>query len=356
MNHVNDQTLHLQHAVQQALEQKTPLEIRGGGSKSFLGRRERPQQILQTSAHTGVVIYEPTELAITVRSGTTLREVEELLQQQQQQLPFEPPAFSTHTTLGGIVAAGLSGPRRPYAGAVRDAVLGVKLINGKGEIVEYGGRVMKNVAGYDVSRLMTGAMGTLGVLLEISFKLQPQPQKSRTLSHELPLSKALAKMTEWTRETNPIDATVWHEGQLYFRLSGSAEGVDAARKKLGGEKINQPHQFWQKITHHQQRFFLHNKPLWRLSLPANTADLDLEGQQLVEWNGCQRWLLTNENENELRKIVMRHGGHATLFRGNPDCENPYHPLSSTLFRLHQNLKQAFDPHSIFNPGRLYAGL
>ena len=351
-----DQSLTLQAQVKAALNNKTPLAIEGGNSKSFLGRKINIANKLDLSGHQGVVAYEPTELAITVRSGSKLKDVEELLLKNNQQFAFEPPAFGENATIGGMVAAGLSGPRRPYAGSVRDAVLGVKIINGKGEILEYGGRVMKNVAGYDVSRLMVGAMGTLGVLLEVSFKLQPKPQYSLTLSHTVSAETALKKMLGWRRKNTPVDATTWFDGNLYFRLSSSEQVVANAQKVLDGEVINHADNFWSEIKNQRHQFFTQEKNIWRLSLPATLASTHKTAKELIEWDGQQRWLADDIPASEIRQYAEDLGGHATLFRSERSQNEPFHPLPGMLLKLHQQLKAALDPESIFNPGRMYKEL
>ncbi len=356
--HDNDQSAALQSQIEEALAQKTPLAIRGGGTKSFLGNPVEVAGVLDTSAHQGIVAYEPTELAITIRGGTRLQDVEKLLAENNQQFAFEPPGLGDAATIGGTVAAGLSGPRRPWSGSVADAVLGVKIINGKGEILEYGGRVMKNVAGYDVSRLMVGAMGTLGVLLEVSFKLQPVTPQSITLCQELSAGDALKKMREWARQNLVIDATAWLENRIYYRLSGNGTAVTHAEKKLGGDVVDDAQTFWQHLREQQHDFFHHGDYLWRLSLPVTTPQLETGMAQLIEWNGQQRWLAgSGKPAAEIREIAQGMGGHATLFRAATNSSiEPFHPLPDSLMHLHRRLKSSFDPSHIFNPGRMYAVL
>ena len=352
----NDNNLLVQSRVNAALDKKTPLVIHGGNSKSFLGRKPNAENELDMSDHQGVVAYEPTELAITVCSGSKLKDVEKLLSESSQQFAFEPPAFGDNATIGGMVAAGISGPRRPYAGSVRDAVLGVKIINGKGEILEYGGRVMKNVAGYDVSRLMVGAMGTLGVLLEVSFKLQPQAQQSLTLSQTVSAKSALKKMTEWSRKTNTIDATVWVDNQLFIRLSGTEQATANTRNTLDGDVIDNADNFWLDIKEQRHHFFQQHTNLWRLSLPATAPVTKIAANELIEWNGQQRWLAGDFDQQSCRQQAEQLGGHATLFRTETLEDEPFHPLPDHLLKLQQRLKAAFDPERIFNPGRMYKTL
>jgi glycolate oxidase FAD binding subunit len=335
--------------VQQALATRTPLCITGGGSKRFYGR-PCTGEALELAGHRGIVAYEPAELVLTARAGTSLVEVEALLAANQQMFPFEPPSFSPHATLGGMVAAGLSGPRRPWGGAVRDAVLGVKLLNGRGEVLRLGGQVMKNVAGYDLSRLMTGALGTLGVMLEVSLKVLPRPAEERTLVFELDAAAAAARQIEWGRRPLPLSATLYHAGRLRVRLSGSSQGVRAAAAVLGGEETDSA--IWADVREQRLAFFQAREPLWRISLPP--AAPALAGEILSEWGGALRWLVSTEPAESIRRRVVALGGHATCFRGPVD--QVFQPLSPPLLALHQRVKQALDPHGLFNPGRLYEAL
>lgn len=274
-------------------------------------------------------------------------------------LAFEPPHFNTSATMGGCVAAGLSGPRRAYTGAVRDYVLGTKLLDGQGNILSFGGRVMKNVAGYDVSRLMTGAMGTLGVLLEISLKVLPRPATERTLCFQASTPEAMAIMRRCTAEPLPVSATCFHESQLYLRLSGAESAVQTAHARLRGDEIGDGDHFWKSIRNHTHPFFREGKSsgksLWRLSIKSTTPPLSLPGKQLIEWGGALRWLVTDEDADTalIRTHAANAGGHATLFHGNKTVVPVFHPLSPALLKIHQRLKQQFDPAGILNPKRLY---
>jgi glycolate oxidase FAD binding subunit len=259
-----DLEAYLQERVRLALAARTPLCIQGGGSKAFYGRHCDAEP-LQVAAHSGVISYEPSELVLTARAGTRLAELEALLAENRQLFPFEPPFFSPAATLGGMVAAGLSGPRRPWWGSVRDAVLGVKLLNGQGEILRFGGQVMKNVAGYDLSRLMAGALGTLGLLLEVSVKVLPRPATERTLAFELDAPGAANKVLEWGRQPWPLSATLYHQGRLHVRLCGGEQGVAAALEALGGEESDNA--IWKETREQTLPFFQTEAPLWRISLP-----------------------------------------------------------------------------------------
>jgi glycolate oxidase FAD binding subunit len=331
-----------------------PLRIVGGDSKAFYGRQSDGTP-LQTVSHHGIVSYDPTDLVITARAGTALTEIEAALAEQGQMLPFDPPRFGEHTTLGGAIAAGLAGPARPWRGAPRDLVLGVKLLDGKGQVQNFGGQVMKNVAGYDIARLMAGAMGTLGVLLEISLKVLPQPAAERTLILEMDRERALHKMRELAARPAPLAGACHLEDRLYLHLSGNASGVAAWEKQIGGEH-GAGENFWGRLRDHQLDFFQQDAPLWRISLPPATGCRDYDAEALTDWAGAQRWLYTDMPAEHIRQEVARHGGHATLFRGGDRTGDVFQSLDPVTQRLHEGLKRTFDPKCIFNPGRMYAEL
>jgi len=284
-----------------------------------------------------------------------LRELEQALAEQGQMLPFEPPHFGEGATLGGAVACGLSGPRRPYAGSVRDFVLGCRLISGKGEALHFGGEVMKNVAGYDVSRLMVGAMGTLGVILDLSLKILPRPAVELTLVQERTPADAITAMNAWAGKTVPLSAAVYDGNRLTVRLSGAESAVKAAQQRVGGTVVENAAAFWERIREQRHAFFDGAAPLWRLSLPPATAPLDVPGTWLLDWGGAQRWLRSDADAETIRRAAGSAGGHATLFRGG-ERNDVFHPLPAALLGLHRALKRSLDPSGIFNPGRLYAGL
>ena len=347
----------LSRLIREAAKQRRPLCIRGGGTKDFYGGAIHGYK-LNTGDYRGIVAYEPTELVITARAGTPLLEVEAALREHGQMLAFEPPHFGSGTTFGGCVAAGLSGPRRPYAGAVRDFVLGVRILDGKGDDLKFGGQVMKNVAGYDVSRLMAGALGTLGVLLEVSLKVLPLPAFESTLLLKRKVADAILLMNQWAARPLPITATAYRDGTLAVRLSGARVAVDAAMKRVGGDAAApaEAERFWAGLRDQTDPFFTGVAPLWRLSVKSTTAPLELPGAQLIEWGGALRWLKSGADAKTIRDAAARAGGHATLFRGGDSSQGVFHPLPPALMTLHRNLKQAFDPSGILNPGRLYPDL
>jgi len=362
--------------IREAASQHRALCIRGGGTKDFYGGEIRGD-ILDTSGYRGIVDYEPTELVITARAGTPLAEIEAAMREKGQMLSFEPPHFgflpsplaplpgagegnvvpaspeNRMATLGGCVAAGLSGPRRAYAGAIRDLVLGVRLLDGRGSDLRFGGRVMKNVAGYDVSRLMAGSLGTLGVILEVSLKALPLPVAEITLRREQTQAEAIALMNEWAGKPLPLSATCYFDQLLYVRLSGAAAAVRAAREKLGGEEVVAGASFWQSLREHQLDFFRQPNPLWRLSLKSTTPPLNLAGLQLIEWGGALRWLKSDADAKTVRDAAAFGGGHAILFREGDKSAGVFHPLPPALKKIHQRLKRTFDPSGILNRGRMY---
>lgn len=338
--------------VQQAVARKSPLVIRGGSSKSWLGR-EVSGALLDISNHSGIVDYDPRELVLTARAGTPLHEIESILADAGQMLAFEPPHWGETATLGGTIACGLSGPRRPHAGSARDSVLGCEIINGHGEQLRFGGRVMKNVAGYDVSRLMTGACGTLGVLLEISLKVLPCPASTLTLVFECSAEQAIARMAELRTRPLPVDAVGYHTGACYVRLSGSQEAVNHAHTLLGGEVLPHPDSFWTNWREHKLHFFDAIAPLYRIVVKPATPPLAIEGDWLIDWAGAQRWLASNEPPEQIRETVAVQGGYVSLHRGG-DRAQVLNRLPEAMLLLQQRIKAGFDPYGIFNRGRLYS--
>jgi glycolate oxidase FAD binding subunit len=340
--------------IKAAAAERRALRFRGGGSKDFYGHALQGE-LLETRGHSGIVAYEPTELVVTARCGTSLVELEKTLFGHGQFLPFEPPHFGAGATIGGCVAAGLSGPRRASAGAVRDFVLGAQIVDGRGQLLRFGGQVMKNVAGYDLSRLLTGSLGTLGLILEVSLKVLPKPRAELTLSLEMPQPRALESMNRWAGQPLPISASAWSDGELGLRFSGAESAIRAAAAKLGGAAVEagQAERYWSGIREQSAPFFSGGTPLWRLSLPSRAPQLDLPGAQLIEWGGALRWLKSNAEAGIVRAAAARAGGHATLFRATDKAAGAFAPLPPEAARLHRDLKKAFDPAGIFNPGRLY---
>lgn len=353
--------------VQSARADGHPLLIRGGHTKAFYGEALQGQP-LDIRPLAGISSYEPSELVVTVRAGTWLADLEAALADQGQCLPFEPPHYALGGTVGGMVAAGIAGPARASVGGVRDYVLGATLLNGRAEVVSFGGTVMKNVAGYDVARLLAGSMGVLGVILEVSLKVLPRPPATATLRFEIDEATALRKLNEWGGQPLPISASAWWDGMLVLRLSGAAAAVQAAEKQLGGEPVEpaMAAPFWQGLRDHQDEFFTKAQAavqagatLWRVSVPQTAPTLDLPGnpahERLIEWGGAQRWVVTNAPAAVLREAAARAGGHAVVFRGDKS-PGVFAPLAPAQLGLQQRLKNAFDPEHIFNPGRLYPDL
>ena len=340
--------------IKAAAAGRRALRLRGGGSKDFYGNAPRGE-LLDTRGHCGIVAYEPTELVVTARCGTALADLESILSGRGQFLPFEPPHFGAGATVGGCVAAGLSGPRRASAGALRDFVLGLKIVDGRGRLLGFGGQVMKNVAGYDLSRLVAGSLGTLGLILEVSLKVLPRPRAELTLSLELPQARALESVNRWAGQPLPVSASAWSDGELGLRLSGAESAIRAAAEKLGGEAMQEAAatRYWEGIREQSGPFFAGETALWRLSLPSHAPQIELPGEQLIEWGGALRWLKTNAAAATVRAAAARAGGHATLFRAGDKSAGAFAPLPPAGARLHRELKQVFDPAGIFNPGRLY---
>lgn len=356
-----DQTEALQAQVQAASEKASPLAIIGGNTKAFYGNPSQGEP-LEVSGHSGIVNYEPTELVLTARAGTPLAEIEAALAKEGQALAFEPPSFGEASTIGGVIAAGLSGPARPYAGSARDMVLGIRLLNGKGEVMRFGGEVMKNVAGYDVSRLTVGALGTLGVILEVSLKVLPAPASHVTLQFDTPVNECHASSEAWLRNGRPLSATL-HDGEhFYARLSGTQSAIEDASQSLDGERVkaDDADALWASVRNHTHEFFhAAEPPIWRVSLPP-AADIEKHfagEEKLIEWSGQQVWLRSNRSIEALREAAQAAGGSLTRFYGStPEPTGVFQPLDAIQTRLHRSLKHAFDPKGIFNPGRLYPGL
>jgi glycolate oxidase FAD binding subunit len=376
---------------------KQPLRLRGGDTKRWYGEARTdftqdehdmsamPDTVaalhtLDARAYSGIVEYDPAELVITARAGTPLADIEAALAERGQMLPFEPPHFGAGATLGGCVAAGLAGPRRPYTGSPRDFVLGVELMDGRAQVLQFGGRVMKNVAGYDVARLMAGSLGTLGLILSVSLKVLPRAVADATLSFECSQEDALARFNQWAGMPLPLQGSAWYRGMLSVRLAGARAAVEAAKLSLGGTLMSpsKADVFWHSLREHTHPFYAPaGQALWRIAVPPTTVPLELGGDQLVEWGGGQRWLWADASAARaasMRERVALHGGHATLFRfgggAAPSDENSATARTDTgadipavftrppqpILDIHRRLKAAFDPAGIFNPGRMYRDL
>ncbi|MBO9355866.1 glycolate oxidase subunit GlcE [Bordetella petrii] len=345
-----------------------PLFVMGSGSKSFYGnyRPVTPQDghcLLDMTPYSGIVSYQPAELVVTVRAGTPLATLEAALAEHGQMLAFEPPHFGAAATVGGCVAAGLAGPRRMAAGAVRDYVLGARLLDSQGRILSFGGEVMKNVAGYDVSRLLAGSHGIFGAILEVSLKVAPRPYEERTVRYPATQQQALAQFTEWRGRPLAVSASCWSPaddgagGYVTVRLSGAPPAVRAAAAHIGGDELDAgpAEQWWASLREHTHPFFGGGQPLWRLALPPAAPALQLDWPVLVEWGGGQRWISGNADARAVRELAQQLGGHATLFRpaGGPiPADGVFHPLSPGVAAITRRLKQELDPAGLFNPGRL----
>ncbi|MGH8850338.1 MAG: glycolate oxidase subunit GlcE [Casimicrobiaceae bacterium] len=354
--------------VRAAAAERAPLRIVGGGSKDFYGQ-QLAGEVFEVAGFAGIVDYDPTELVITARCGTPLADVEQAMAQSGQMLAFEPPHYGPHATVGGCIAAGLSGPRRAYAGAVRDLVLGVRLLDGQGDDLAFGGRVMKNVAGFDVSRLVAGSLGTLGIVLEVSLKCMPLPRAEATLRFELPADEALRKLNEWSATPLPLSASCWHDGRLSLRLSGAETAVAAAARRLGGEPLDGAQAYWAGVRDQTHAFFAPFRSpaspgagqpvpaLWRLSVRSTAPPAPIGEATMIEWGGALRWAAASADDApQARAWATAHGGHATLFRAADKSAGVFHPLPPAMLALHRRVKAALDPAGIFNPGRMYAEL
>ena len=336
--------------IAQARAQSTCLGIRGGGSKDFFGEATDVDTVIDSREYTGIIDYAPTELVMTARAGTPLSEIRQALTDADQYWPCDPPGFGGQATLGGCIAAGIAGPGRAALGAVRDSVLGVGMLTGRGQQLAFGGQVMKNVAGYDVSRLMVGSLGTLGLLTQVSFKVLPVPQKSLTLAYEESISAAQARFLSISNSPAPCTASAWFDGTSYLRFTGSHIGVTDARQQAGGELVDDT--VWTQLRDHKIACLQHAKCLWRVSVLPASADL-LDETQVLEWNGGQRWLCDPEFDPRARLRA----GHATLFRAPVTAPIArFSPLAPVVAGIHQRLKDTFDPDRIFSPGRLYRDL
>lgn len=352
---MSDGAAELVERIRAAAANRQGLRIVGGNSKAFFGR-EVGGEPLEVSAHSGIVDYEPNELVLTARGGTRLAEIESALDTHAQMLAFEPPRYAETATLGGTLACNVSGPRRPWAGSVRDAVLGIRLIDGNGEALRFGGRVMKNVAGFDVSRLQAGALGAFGVISEISLKVLPKPAKTLTLVQQCAAEAAIERMNGYATQGRPLSGAAWVEDRLYLRLAGAASAVDATRTQWGGDLLHADDDFWTDLAEQRLPWFASDAPLWRFSIESTAPIVDVGVPWLIDWAGAQRWLLGDFERERLERIAEDARGHVTLYRRGERSGDVHHRLPAALKAIHLRLKAAFDPHRIFNAGRLYSWL
>jgi glycolate oxidase FAD binding subunit len=356
----------LSEQIRHANEMHKPLRIRGGGSKDFYGL-SLEGDVLHTSAYQGITSYEPTELVITANAGTLLSEIEAELAAQNQMLAFEPPRFNAQSTIGGVVAAGLSGPRRASVGAIRDFVLGASLLNHRGDELHFGGQVMKNVAGYDVSRLLCGSLGVLGVLSQVSLKVLPTVNGDATVQVACSQEQALAWLNKWAGQPLPIVSSSWqsanNSGVLHLRLAGAPAAVTAAQSTLKSdapfERMDdtQAFTFWTTLRDQTHPFFA-SIALVRYSLPsiASAISIPSGSQTLIEWGGSLRWLSFSDVEQAkahvAKNVAATHGGSVSLYR-QASGQSIFAPLDAATLKIHQRLKAEFDPNGIFNRGRLH---
>ena len=349
----HDLAAELAAQVRRAAAAKTPLRIVGGDTKAFYGRQIDAEP-LSVAGHRGIIDYDPSELVVVARAGTPLDEIEARLTACGQRLAFEPPRLGLESTIGGVVAAGLSGPRRPFSGAVRDCVLGATILDGRGQVLRFGGQVFKNVAGFDAFRLMAGAMGCLGVILEVSLRVTPKPRREVALALELGSDAARTRVCELMRRPTPLSGAYHEAGRLHLRLSGGEAGVAAMATELGGE--DEPLAFWDVVRDQRRAALAGDGPLWRLSLPQ-TAPIPPCGEVAAwDWAGALVWMRSSQPAGEVWRAAAAVGGHATLFRGAGPDEEVFQPLAPAMLALHQRLKGALDPAGVLNPGRMYGAL
>ena len=375
--------LPFQEQIHAAITHKQVLAIRGMGSKDFLGPPCPQARVLDTRALNGIISHEPSELVITAYAGTPLSEIEQALAAHGQCLPFDAPHYQGQAgTLGGLVAAGMAGPARVAVGGVRDHVLGLAMFNGLGQHLRFGGQVMKNVAGYDVSRLMAGSMGTLGLITEVSLKVLPMAVAEATLMFAMPQEPALDILQRWAGQPLPMNASCWvhddtaaqPQGYLFVRLRGAQAAVRSAQAKMladvhalghAGQAMDTAEAAadWRDCANQTLPFFRQppspEHALWRLSLPTTTPALDWPTSPLIEWHGALRWVwATARQAGLLRELAHGLGGHATLWRVSPahgqaDFQAGFQsPASPTLQAIGQRLQAQFDPHGVFRTGRL----
>ena len=352
---MDTELLKLRERVLIARAQRTPLQLHGARTKDFYGEAITGQP-LDLSGYRGIIDYEPSELVITARCGTPLSDIETALAERGQFLAFEPPRPGGDPTLGGSIATGLSGPRRMQAGAARDFVLGATLLAGDGELLRFGGQVMKNVAGFDVSRLLCGSLGILGIITELSIKVLPKPRAEETLRLEMPAREAVAAFNRWGGQPLPISAAAWHEGAAWVRLSGAEPAVRAACVTIGGDRVFPAlaRKWWDALRHYTHPVYS-GESVWRVSVPSTAPPLPLPFEPLIDWGGALRWYCGDVSTLDVRGLAVTAGGTAMRWRG-AGSQSRFHPLPRAILEIHRRLKRSFDPEGIFNPGRLCADL
>ena len=363
-----------------AAKTKTPLSIQGGGTKSWYGNANT-FTTLDTRPYSGILEYQPEELVITACAGTPLKEIETALAEKNQVLPFEPPYFGDAATFGGAIAAGLAGPGRISAGNLRDFVLGARILDGKGQDLSFGGKVMKNVAGYDVSRLLPGSMGTLSLLLEASVKVLPRPAATTTLRCHISQARALQLTNEWAGQPLPLSASCWigsstdGDGELTIRLAGAAAAVKAAIPLMGAAvhaielDPNAAEAFWRNLREQELPAFHNlnsNDVLYRLALPAACGPVTIpkmSDEIILEWHGQQRWFTAPGDDPtfaSIKALANANGGHATCFKQGANVDPAQqrftllseHAHSAALEVVQARLRASFDPAGVFATSRL----
>ena len=354
---MSDLTSELIAQVRDAVEAKETLAISAGCSKTFIGRQIETDRTIDVSGHTGIVSYQPVELVMTARAGTTLAEIESALAENNQMLACEPPRFGGKATLGGTLATNVSGPGRPWYGSIRDHVLGVTLINGESKQLRFGGQVMKNVAGYDLSRLQAGAMGGLGLMTEISLKVLPKPATTRTLKFTMDQAEAIQRMNSMSGQPKPITAAYWSSGELFVRLAGAASAVDATAKSWGGEELasDVASALWSDLQDQQLAIFNADK-VWRFSMKSSADVLPIEGDSLINWGGAERWYVGDHSFDRMVALAESAGGQVSLYRGGDRTDEVLHPVNPSIQSLQQRIKASVDPQGVFNPGRAFGWL
>ena len=347
---MTDARKELSERIAEAHSRGAPLEVRGGGTKRFYGNPPTGE-VLETGGLAGIAAYEPSELYISAGAGTRLADAEKELAGRGQMLAFEPQHFGAGATVGGMAACGLSGPRRPFAGAARDFILGAELADGGGALLRFGGRVIKNVAGFDLSRLSAGALGTLGVLTELTFRVVPRPESELTAVLDCDGWGGIEAANQFLLRGLPLTGTAWHGGVLHVRFSGAAESALRAARTAGGDILSEEagRDFWELIREQRHEFFAGDDNLWRVGCaPLSAVSAD---SQLIEWRGAQRWFRGGRLDAE--HFAERCGGHLTLFRAADAGEGRRFPeLPAPVARLHGELKRVFDPSDILNRGRM----